>query len=773
MVTPVRAGGFSGTEVARFFATLGMDASGFNRGMASAQATATGFNRVLVGAGGLVGGIIAATAAIKGIETVIFGSMRGVIDYETAFVGLQKTVIATDEEFAAIDANIRDLATDIPVARTELARIGQIAGQLGIRGVSDLNEFIDTIARMGVATDLTSESAAVSLARLSAIFHRPIEDVESLASAIVFLGNTEAAFEQEIIDIAARIGPSAEIVGLSEQFVLGLSATLPAVGLRPELAGTALQRALLQIQTLVVEGGEELDLLAALAGSSSEEFAKLWVENTDQAFAAFLEGINQLEEIAPLVLDELSLSQQRTLRTLLAIAENLPRLEKNIQNARLELEQMKFPELERESERVFGTTASNIAIFQNNVRELADAIGGPLVEALIDVLPPLTEFVQLLTGNLPPGEDITLGGRIDRAGAQGQLDSTRGRDTGITTGISLGVGTAMRFIAGAGAGAIGGLAALAGLIPDRPTIQDPTIFEETFEQLRNAQVEAFSDTQAFETIGGLLAEGILESFTDEMNRTRIRFATPEAQLEFGRRFGLIGPPDTGFQAHFGPPGPPVPLVGGVIGDEISEFFGDLEDLTAGMIIAGTAAGDTSDEMNEFQRQMLALLRELFGAEDELDKEAERLKRLQESLEQNRMRQLVQAFAEGDEAEIARLERVFAGVDAELAKLAPMLMERFGVLPVEVAGIFDAVRSEIEQGADNVLNSTDVLGFLLARRLGLGDDVNSLFARDDRQPLTIENTFGSIVINGEMATSEVVEAVAQGVTDATKNTMASV
>jgi hypothetical protein len=59
-----------------------------------------------------------------------------------------------------------------------------------------------------------------------------------------------------------------------------------------------------------------------------------------------------------------------------------------------------------ESNKAFATTASQSMIFKNNVTELGDAIGGPLVAGFNAVLPPMTDFVQQLKG-LAEGEQST------------------------------------------------------------------------------------------------------------------------------------------------------------------------------------------------------------------------------------------------------------------------------------------------------------------------------------------------------------------------------
>ena len=69
----------------------------------------------------------------------------------------------SQEEFSALSAGFLEMSKRIPVNVNELNRIGEAAGQLGIETRSILR-FTDTIAKLGVTTNLASDQAAVALA---------------------------------------------------------------------------------------------------------------------------------------------------------------------------------------------------------------------------------------------------------------------------------------------------------------------------------------------------------------------------------------------------------------------------------------------------------------------------------------------------------------------------------------------------------------------------------------------------------------------------------
>jgi len=187
------------------------------------------------------------------------------IEFEDAFAGVIKTVDSSD--FRVLEegsTNINDLTEDgkqlrqafidlsntIPVSATELARIGEIAGQLGIRGTPNLVSFTEVIARLGVSTNLSTEEAANGLARLISIIEGPDivnkpeefrRVVESLGGSLVDLGNKLPTTENQILNFAVRIAATGKVAGLSADQILGIGAAFTAVGVPVERGGTAVQ----------------------------------------------------------------------------------------------------------------------------------------------------------------------------------------------------------------------------------------------------------------------------------------------------------------------------------------------------------------------------------------------------------------------------------------------------------------------------------------------------------------------------------------------------
>ena len=134
-------------------------------------------------------------AAVAGIGAALVGGTIAAAQFEDAFANVRKVLArASEEELTAIRDAVLDLSTEIPVAAGQLAQLGSIAGQLGV-GVSDIPQFIDTVAKLGVATNMSAEQAAFSIARLANVTGIGAENADQLGNVLVRLGNNTAATE--------------------------------------------------------------------------------------------------------------------------------------------------------------------------------------------------------------------------------------------------------------------------------------------------------------------------------------------------------------------------------------------------------------------------------------------------------------------------------------------------------------------------------------------------------------------------------------------------
>ena len=278
---------------------------------------------------------------------------------------------------------MRNLAKEVPVNVNELNRVAEAAGQLGIQRENIL-AFTETMAQLGVTTNLTAEEAATMLARFSNITGTAPEDVDRLGSALVGLGNNFATTEREIVEMALRLGGAGRISGLTAAEVFGLSAALSSVGIQAEAGGTAISQTLFEMNTAVLSGTENLEHFAAIAGVSAEEFAATFKAAPTEAVVQFVQGLRHIDDTggdAAAALNTIGLDGARAARSIIALSGNVQGLRDAFARGNLEFE--KNNALTEEAAKRHATAASKIQLAQNQLNDVAITIGGALLPPLV------------------------------------------------------------------------------------------------------------------------------------------------------------------------------------------------------------------------------------------------------------------------------------------------------------------------------------------------------------------------------------------------------
>lgn len=376
--------------------------SGLEQGISKARRDAESldstFKRVGDNLSGIGKGLSAAfTAPLVAIGA---GALKSAIDFESAFAGVIKTVDATEEELAVLRQGIRDMATEIPAAATEIAGVAEAAGQLGIQ-TENILEFTRVMIDLGNATNLSAAEAATALARLANITQMPQSEFDRLGATIVDLGNNLATTEAEIVDMSLRLAGAGSQVGMTEAQILSFAGALSSVGIAAEAGGSAFSKVMIDIASQVEMGGEQLERYARVAGMSAEEFASAWREDAAAALVAFIEGLGRLGaegESVFLVLEDLEITEVRMRDALLRAAGA-----GDLFRESLELGTKAWEEnaaLTAEASRRYETTESRLQILWNRLKDVALTLGEALLPAFhsaLDAIQPLIGVIGGLT----------------------------------------------------------------------------------------------------------------------------------------------------------------------------------------------------------------------------------------------------------------------------------------------------------------------------------------------------------------------------------------
>src|SRR5690606_7444272 len=380
---------------------------GFNQ---QSKRTAEDYSQAMTSVG------LAASAAGLAIAAGLGAGVKAAIDWESAFAGVIKTVDNTEAELDVLERGLRDLALEIPVSAVELAGIAEAAGQLGIE-TDNILKFTETMAALGVATNLTSEEAATMFARFANITQLPQQQIENLGSAVVDLGNNLATTEREIIEMGLRIAGAGSQIGLTEAEILGFAGALSSVGIEAQAGGTAISRVFIEIDKSVRTGGQRLETFARVAGMTADQFKQAYGSDAAGAIVTFIEGLRKISDEGGNVfgvLEDLSLQDMRVRDALLRPAGAGDLFRESIERSSAAFKENTA--LTEEANRRYQTVESQMQLAVNAIKDMAISFGNILLPVIVPVL----EVIRDLAGwfsNLPEPIKIVVGVAAGLAGA--------------------------------------------------------------------------------------------------------------------------------------------------------------------------------------------------------------------------------------------------------------------------------------------------------------------------------------------------------------------
>jgi len=312
------------------------------------------------------GGTIAKVFA--GISATLLArkALSEIIDFEKGLVGVGKTADLSGQDLRDFGSEIIALSTAIPVATGTLLDIGQAAGQLGVKGTDNILKFTDTVAKLGVASNLQGDAAATALARLLNVTGENIQSVDKLGSVIVRLGNNFATTEAEIADSATGVAQAGAIFAVSSAEAAALGASLSSLGVAAQLGGSSFGRLLRAVDNTVREGGARLKLLADVSGRTGEAIQFAFANNATDGAVIFLEALKKFTAEggqASAFLSEFGLEGEQVLKVLPTLAKNVDLVNNALGQARDEL--INTNALNQEAERGFDTLGSEVTLLGN------------------------------------------------------------------------------------------------------------------------------------------------------------------------------------------------------------------------------------------------------------------------------------------------------------------------------------------------------------------------------------------------------------------------
>lgn len=380
-----------------------------------------------------------------GLSTGMYLAGKAAIDFESSFAGVVKTVNGSPEQLNRIRQGFLDLSTQIPVSANELAKIGEVAGQLGIK-TENILDFTKTIADLGATTNLSAEEGATSLAQFMAVMGTSQGNIRNLGSSIVELGNNFATNERSIVEMAQRLSGMGKQTNMAEADVLGLAAALSTVGIEAEAGGSAMTQVMNKMQNAVASGGDGLQKFASAAGVSANEFANAFRTRPVEALQMLLKGLDEVKENGGNVNEVLAglgitgIREADAIKRLAGALNGDSGLGKALDIANKGWKENNA--LTKEASIRYQTSASKLKMAKNEIQKMAIEMGSQLLPKLAQALTASKPLVNSLGNMMLWFSKLPTAVQLATLGF-GPFMSVLGR---VTTGIGSGVKAIGSFV---------------------------------------------------------------------------------------------------------------------------------------------------------------------------------------------------------------------------------------------------------------------------------------------------------------------------------------
>lgn len=398
----------------------------------------------------------------KGVTAPLLASagfaVKAAVDYESAFAGVRKTVDATEGEYKKMSNAIREASKTMPASATDIARVAESAGQLGIKK-QNIVDFSKTMIDLGESTNMTADEAATAMARFANITQMPQSEFRRLGSTIVDLGNNFATTESEIMEMGLRLAGTGHMVGLTEPQIMAVATAMSSVGINAEAGGSSFSRVMQKINTQVLSGGKQLKFFAKIAGMSAQDFAHEWKTEPQIALLAFLDGLKRVKESGGDVtktLKDLGIKSTQEVDTMQRMAGAGDLLSRALKTANSAWKENNA--LTNEAKKRYETTESQLKIFKNQITDLAIEFGGPLLKAMNSGLQAAKPWIQKLADMAKAFSEMSEAQQQNiikwglLAAGAGPALSILGKFIGVIGGVKKGIGFLTQGIGKLGGG---------------------------------------------------------------------------------------------------------------------------------------------------------------------------------------------------------------------------------------------------------------------------------------------------------------------------------
>lgn len=331
-------------------------------------------------------GIVAAGAA----------SVAAAVNIDTSMTNVKKTVDGTADQYDKLKEKAIEFSKTNAVGADQILDIQALGAQLGF-SIEELDEFGRIVSGLDIATNMDADTAATEMAQFANITKMSHDEISNYGSAIVGLGNNFATTESDISSMAMRIAAAGTQVGMSQADILGLATALSSMGVEAEAGGTAISTIMAQIDKDIATNADSVETWASTAGMSAQDFADAWRSDPVDALSALLTNMESTTEEGgnmSVMLQELGIDSIRQTDIMKRLGGNSELVADAV--AKSNEEWGKNTALQKEVDNRNESLAAKFEMLKNRVVAVANDVGGPLADALLDVIDSAEPLIQMI-----------------------------------------------------------------------------------------------------------------------------------------------------------------------------------------------------------------------------------------------------------------------------------------------------------------------------------------------------------------------------------------
>lgn len=383
-------------------------------------------------------------------------SVAAAVDIDSALTSVKKTLPATTRQYEELKQAAIEYSKTNAVSADQILELNALGAQLSFT-IDELQLFGEVASGLDIATDMDAETAATEMAQFANITQMAHGDIERYGSAIVNIGNNMATTESKVSSMAQRIAAAGTQTKMSQADILGWAGAMSSLGIEAEAGGTAFSTTISTIDAAVAKGGDDLKKFAKIAGMSAKEFSERWKSSSTETMKALLSGVDGAENMT-IALEEMGVTGIRQSDVLKRLAGNTELVANALDYSNEGWE--KNTALQSEVDNRNESLASKFEMLKNRVVAVAEQVGTPLANAMLEALDAAEPLIKVVTdganafSKMSKEEQQSIIKTVAMVAALGPLLSVAGRVTSVMGGMVTGVGGATKslgtFIEGLG-----------------------------------------------------------------------------------------------------------------------------------------------------------------------------------------------------------------------------------------------------------------------------------------------------------------------------------